>query len=143
MKDQMNVTSAFQALIQACADVHDARPNAEALGIVQGWMNQNEAIGAVLAFTLVDKFEPVFSPQIMASVLINYCDRELAGAFIDFYEQLSSDADAAKSNEMWAQQFDAVMNIAEFAFGGKSVGWKMHWAPFKQPYLNQWRNAFG
>lgn len=138
----LNATSAFRVLIQACADVHDCRPQAEAAGIVHGWMNLREAVGVVVALTLVENYEPEFSPKIMASVLFKYCDAELLAAFVDFYEQLSGGGGAAARKEMRSQQFDVVMDIAEFAASGRAAGWKSHWSPFKEPYNGQWQKAF-
>lgn len=143
MKQTLTASSAFQLLIQAAADGIDKREQGEKTGIIQGWMNQDEGIAIILALLLRNGYEPEFSPQLMTSLLMNYCRDDLTDAFVDFFCQLSEQSGIVVSpSELRKQQIDVLIDIRQFATTGKSLGWKQSWGTFKEPHVSQWRAGF-
>lgn len=143
MKETLTASSAFQLLIQASADAIDTRKQGEDAGIIQPWMNQDEGIAIVLALMVRNGYEPQFSPQLMTSLLMNYCRDDVADAFVEFFCQLSEQSGVAISAaDLRKRQFDALIDIRQSAITGKSLGWKQAWGPFKEPHASHWREGF-
>lgn len=143
MKGTLTATAAFQLLIQASADAIDAREQGEEAGIIQSWMSRDEGIAIMLALMVKNNYEPQFSPQIMTSLLINYCRDGLADAFVEFFCQLSEQrGERVSPTELRKRQFDVLIDIQQAAITGNSFGWKQYWGPFKEPYVSQWEAGF-
>lgn len=143
MKPIITVSAAFQLLIQAAADGIDEREQGEKAGIIQGWMNQDEGIAIILALLVRNGYESHFSPQLMTSLLMNYCRDDLADAFVEFFCQLSEQSGVTVSpSELRKQQFDALIDIRQSAITGKSLGWQQSWGTFKEPHASQWCDGF-
>lgn len=107
-------------------------------------MNTDEAIAILLCINLIRTSESEFSPQIMVSMLQNYCRDEIADAFMDFYRQIANKQGipVVDKEQLENHQFDVSLDIAGMAINGKKLGWKPSWGPFKEPYLTQWEAEF-
>lgn len=144
MKSTLSATLASQLLIQCTADVTERREEGEQVQIIQGWMNTDEAIAIVLCWNVLGSYEPTFSPQVMTSMLQNYCREEIADAFVDFFYQIAKKqgVDVVEKDQLESHQFDVHLDIGGMAANGKTLGWKPSWGPFKEPYLTQWNAGF-
>lgn len=143
MKNTLTASSAFQLLIQAAADATDSRKQGEDAGIIQSWMNHDECIAIALAMLVRNGYEECFSPQLMTSMLMNYCRAGLAEAFVEFFCQLSQqNGSEVLPSDLRKKQFDALIDIRQAAITGKSLGWKQSWCPFKEPHASQWIAGF-
>lgn len=144
MKSILSATSASQLLIQCTADVTERRGEFEQAQVIQGWMNTDEAIAILLSINMIGANESEFSPQIMVSMLQNYCRDEIADAFMDFYCQIAEKQGILVVDKvrLESHQFDVSLDIAGMGANGKNLGWKPSWGPFKEPFLTQWNAGF-
>ena len=144
MKPTLSATLASQLLIQCTADVTERREEGERAQIIQGWMNTDEAIAIVLCLSVLGSYEPTFSPQVMTSLLQNYCRDAIADSFVDFIYQIAEKQGIVLVDkaQLESHQFDVHLDIAGMASNGKTLGWKALWGPFKEPYYGHWNAGF-
>ena len=144
-KEMITATKAFELLIQATADIADKREEAEKLGFIEKSMTNNQAIGTLLAqYILMDDYEYNYGPQIMFSLVKNYCDNDILESFTEAYYIITKYRNITQIplSQLESQQFVAAINIKEFAEQGAWLGWQVSWCPFREPYKTQWLNGF-
>jgi hypothetical protein len=144
-KEMLTATKAFELLIQVTADITDKREEAEKLGFIKKSMTNNQAMGTLLAqYILMDDYEYNYGPQIMFSLLKTYCDNDILESFVNAYYVITKYRNISQIplSQLESQQFNAVINIKEFAEQGMELGWQVSWCPFKEPYKTQWINGF-
>lgn len=142
--DILSTTRAFQCLIEATAAALDSREEGEKLGIIAAWMDLDEAIAVVAAYTIFQRYERSHSPAIMISVFRTYCRPEILSAFIDFYGQMA----AAISLNIGAiversENIASMISISDVARRGRELGWKSGWGySLSAPFAAEWQSAF-
>jgi hypothetical protein len=143
-REIITATKSFSLLIQASADIADTRQQAEKLGIIQKWMTHDQAIAYLLVLYVLEDYDYKYSPQIVLSLLKNYCRPEIVESFIDFYYKQTEvmGIKAIPLSQLYNGTVDARMDIEGSASQGLSVGWKISWCPFKEPYKSQWFDGF-
>ena len=144
-KELITATKAFQLIIQATADVIDKREEAEKLGFIEKSMTNNQAIGTLLAqYILMDEYEYNSGPQIVFSLLKDYCYDDILKSFTEAYYIITEYRNIKQIplSQLESQQFNAAINIKEFVEQGARLGWQVSWCPFKEPYKTQWLSGF-
>ena len=144
-KETITATKAFTLLIQATADITDKREEAEKLGFIEKSMTDTQAIGTLLAqYILIGDYEYEISPQIMFSLIKNYCHEEILEWFKESYYIITkyNNIKQIPLSQFESQQFDVSMDIKGAAEQGSLLGWQISWCPFKEPYKTRWLNSF-
>ena len=143
----LNATLAFNILINVTANVLDNRKAGEEMGVIDPSATDNEAISYLVATKMVtENYDSEFSPQIMFSLLKNYCIDEISENFLVFYKailqikfgQKISDQDITES------MITPLIDISDFAeYGKKNLGYKKHYSySFKEPHKSEWVKKF-
>jgi len=139
-------SEALQAAIEATATILDTREQGEAMQIIHPSMTDNEAISYMIAGLLASKdYEHKFSPQIMYSVLKNYCFNEITDNFLYYYPEIMKIKFniAIDVETLINSQIDVLFDIKEVAIHGKNnLLYKKHWCPFKEPHKAYWLETF-
>lgn len=144
-KNILTVTAGFECLIFMTRNIveQNLRDNLINAGYLTADMGSAEAIAILLVTQLLTKNETEYSPQFMASILINYCPTELADYFIDYYCQVANKRGINITPEtLRKQQFDASIDIYNFAKQMKVLEYSVTWNPLREPFSTLWVTGF-
>jgi hypothetical protein len=137
----LSATQAFFTLIQATADAIDARSGGEAVGIIQKWMNEDEAIAMVLAYYVWTGFDDCNAANVGAMLTV-YCRAEIVTSFYEFYPQLAKKRfDELFPEGVGVAHIILAVDIGQYARNNRA-NVKQHWNPFREPFASEWHRAF-
>ena len=139
----INATESFMLALQATAEVKDNREEGERAGYIEHDMNDEEAIGVVLANMLLmnteemSESETLHSGQIMTSFLFDYYNENVLTSFLTLYAYSKN----LSTEELIDNNISTYFDFEDVISEGNKLGWKNHWNAFKAPYRNQWEAA--
>ena len=142
--DVLTATSAFQCLVESTKAATETPPDGEWGGFIPEWMDQDWAIGMVIARTIVRQYEHETSPAVMTAVLRQYCRKRVLDAFVAFYG-LGAAGQTLDVAQLVRSSFecDALVPLFAVARSGKSAGWQLSWGiALKEPFEREWLSAF-
>ncbi|CAN7777165.1 hypothetical protein [Caballeronia sp. LjRoot31] len=137
----LSATQAFFTLIQATADAVDARSSGESAGVIQKWMNGDEAIAMVFAYYVWTGFDDR-NAAIVGAMLTEYCRTEIIASFYEFYPQLAKKRfEELFPDGVGESPVQLTMDIGQYALTNRT-NIKQHWNPFREPFASDWHDAF-